>query len=173
MNARILLALAVLFFSVNLQAQQPESAQKPDSAPEPPATQQPASTLPPDSAQPWKMVEWLNTGKEQERVERLVGLGVEREVATEFSQTTDMSAKWYPLRTEPGHKNAILFLPCVRDNAYLYLMEKENTIWRVTDFEKPDCHYDMSVSVEIAPILNPAFDEVMMHHACEGHGTGY
>jgi hypothetical protein len=173
MNARALLSIAILFFGVCLLAQQPESAQKPDSAQEPPAAKQPASTQPPVSAEPWKMVEWLNSGKKQERTERLVSLGVERDIATEFTQTKDVSLRWNPLHTVTGQKAAILFLPCVRDNAYLYLMEQENTIWRVTDFEKPDCHYDMSVSVEIAPIRNPALDEVLVHHVCEGHGTGY
>ncbi|MGP8174530.1 MAG: hypothetical protein ACLP7O_08290 [Terracidiphilus sp.] len=173
MNSRTLLALAILLFNINLQAQQPELAQKPDSAQEPPAAQQPASTQPPDSAQPREMELWLYNGKDQERIDRLVSLGIEREVATEFTLAKEEYARWFPLRTGLGQKNAILFLPCVRDNAHLYLMTQQNTIWRVTDVEKPDCHYDMSVSVEITPIRNPAFDEVLMHHVGEGHAGSY
>lgn len=171
MNARTILSIAIFFFGVCLKAQQPESVQKPDSAKEPSVTQRLTHTQPPDSAKPWEMAEWLNSGKEQERIERLVSIGVERDVSTEY--THKVNAKWFPLRTGQDQKNAILFLPCVRDNAYVYLMEQQNSIWHVIDFEKPDCHYDMSVFVEIAPIRNPALDEVLVHHVCEGHGTGY
>jgi hypothetical protein len=173
MNAHSLLALFILLFSVNLQAQQLVSAQKPDSVQESPDTQQPTSTQPPDSAQPIEMREWLNIGKNEQRVERLVSIGVERDIATEFTLAKNVYARWLPLRTGQGQINAILFLPCVRDNAYLYLMDQENMIWRVKDFEKPDCHYDMSVSVEIASIRNPAIDEVMVHHVGEGHVGSY
>jgi hypothetical protein len=171
MYARTLMFIVFLFFGVCLQAQQPESAQKPASAQGTPASKQPASAQPPESTQLLDMEEWLNSGKEQEKVERLVSIGVEQNVATEY--THEVYAKWLPLRTGQGQKNAILFLPCVRDNAYVYLMKQDNTIWRVADLEKPDCHYDMSVSVEIAPIRNPVIDEIMVHHIGEGHGGGY
>jgi hypothetical protein len=173
MKACALLPIAILFFGVCLQAQQPDTARKPDSTPESSVSKQSSATQPPDSAQPLKMNEWLNNGKVSEQVERLVSLGVELDVATEISQTTYVSAKWLPLRTGQEDKNAILFLPCVRDNAHLYLMTQENETWSVTDFEKPDCHYDMSVSVEVAPIRNPALDEILIHHEGGGHGAGY
>jgi hypothetical protein len=172
MNSLIPLAFAILLLSINLQAQQSDLAQHPASAQEAPTTQQPASALPPNSSQPQDMEEWLNIGKNEERVERLVSLGVEQEVAAEFTQTTEKSAKWLPIHTEPKQKNVMLFLPCFFDNAHLYLLAYKNKTWHITDFEKPDCHYDMSVSVEVAPIRNPAFDEVLMHHAGAGHGTG-
>jgi hypothetical protein len=38
--------------------------------------------------------------------------------------------------------------------------------------EKPDCHYDHSVSIEIAPIRNSAFEEVLVHHVGAGQGAG-
>jgi hypothetical protein len=151
-------------------AQQPESAQTPNSAQELPVIQLPVSSRLAVPTQSSDMERWLNSGKEEERAEHLVSIGLERNVATEY--TRKVYARWLPLRTGQGQNNAILFLPCVRDNAYIYLMEQENNNWRVSDYERPDCHYDMSVSVEIAAIRNPALDEILMHHVCEGHGSG-
>jgi hypothetical protein len=82
------------------------------------------------------------------------------------------NVEWKPIRAGARQKNAILFLPCVLDDAYLYLLVWENNSWRVTDRAVMDCHYDMSVSVDIAQIRNPAIDEVLMHHVGEGHGAG-
>ena len=166
MNSRVLLGLVVLFFSLNVSAQQPDSTAKPD------FVQKSATAKPPESAQPREMEEWLDSGDAQEKVERLVSLGVEPEEAAELTRTANAYAHWILIRTGSRRQNAILFLPCIRDNAHIYLLAHENESWHVTDMEKPDCHSDDSVSIEIAPILNSAFEEVLVHHVGAGHGAG-
>jgi hypothetical protein len=179
MNSRTLLALAVLLVSLSLLAQQPGSAQKPDSAQEQLAPT--TSAQPPASAEPRDLEEWLNTENAQERVARLESLGIDKKTVEDFTfqglkDFAPQDQKYVevkPFRTETRQGSVVLFLPCVLDDAYLYALVREANSWRVTDWERFDCHYDMSVSVEIAPIRNPAFDEVLMHHVGEGHAGSY
>jgi hypothetical protein len=174
MNSLTPVVLAILLFSVNLQAQKSESAEKPDSARGVSAAQLHASTQPPATAEPWEMEKWLNSRDKREEVRRLISLGVDQNAVDLF--TSDDNAKgieWKTIRTGAGQRNAILFLPCVRDDAYLYLLALENNSWRVIDNAVMDCHYDMSVSVEIEHIRDPGLDEVLMHHVGEGHGGSF
>jgi len=166
MNSHALLGLIFLLFSLNLSTQQPNSTPKSDSV------QKSATAKPPESAQPREMEEWLDSGDAQEKVKRLVSLGVEPEEAAELTWNANVYAHWIPIRTEPRLQNAILFLPCIRDNAHIYLLTHESESWHVTNWEKTDCHYDDSVSIEIIPIRNPALDEVVVHHVGAGHGAG-
>jgi hypothetical protein len=77
-----------------------------------------------------------------------------------------------PIRTGSPQQDAILFIPCILDSAHIYLLANKGEYWHVTDLEKPDCHYDGSVSIEIAPVRSPGIDEILVHHAGAGHGTG-
>ncbi len=107
-------------------------------------------------------------------MQRLVALGVEREVAAQVTTPVDALLKWEPIRTESRRDYAILFLPCAHfDFAYVYLLINEGKDWRVVDHVDLDCHYDNSVFVEAAPIRKPNAEELIVHHAGEGHGTGY
>jgi hypothetical protein len=125
----------------------------------------------PTLAQTSNMNQWLNSGTEKQRIHRLVSLGVERETAELAVSERDI--RWRPIRSESQHEFALLFLPCNGlAAAYLYLSEKADTGWHITDRFGFDCHYDDSVSFETVALRNPEVDDVLVHHACEGHGTG-
>jgi hypothetical protein len=118
-----------------------------------------------------QMKTWLDTGTDKERVQKLVSLGIKREVA-ELAMGGEFS--WQPIRTESHGEVALLFLPCGGEStASLYLLEKNDRGWHVADSVGFDCHYDDSVSVEMVPIRSAEFDDVLVHHECEGRGTGF
>jgi hypothetical protein len=123
-------------------------------------------------AQPSDMNRWLNSGTGKQRIHRLVSLGVEGEIA-ELAASERGHIKWRPIRSQSQVGLALLFLPCNGlAAAFLYLSEKTATGWHTTDHFGFDCHYDDSVSFETAALRNPDVDDVLVHHECEGHGTG-
>ena len=69
---------------------------------------------------------------------------------------------------------ALLFTPCDSVYAsYLYLLKNTDRGWRALDDVDFDCHYDNNVSFEVASFRRPNVDDVLVHHDCEEHGTGY
>jgi hypothetical protein len=125
----------------------------------------------PAKAQQPDMKQWLNAGNDKERTQKLVSLGIKRE---EAELAVGDTVEWRVVRSEPRHKLAIMFAPCGGlDSAYLYLFQSSEHGWHVTDSKSFDCHYDESVSIETAPLRGPDTDDVLVHHECEGHGTGY
>jgi hypothetical protein len=117
------------------------------------------------------MQTWLNTGKNEERIDKIVSLAVKREVA-ELANGEDV--EWHVLRTNPHRELAVLFLPCdALSSASLYLLETTNHSWHVTDVVGFDCHYDDAVSVGVAALRSANADDVLVHHECEGHGIGF
>jgi hypothetical protein len=143
MNSCILLSLAALLFWPRSMAQQPN------------------------------MRLWLNTGTEEQRIQRLVALGVEPETADHATSSIEPMVLWWSVRSESRQQYAILFLPCSFDSAHLYLMQGTGEDWHTSDRVEFDCHYDNSVSVDISPIRRPTVDDVLVHHVSEGHGTGF
>lgn len=124
-------------------------------------------------AQEPNMKLWLNAGTQEQRLQRLVALGVEREAADQATSSIEPTIQWWPVRSESQQQYAVLFLPCSLDSAYLYLMRGTGEDWHPSDRAEFDCHYDDSVSVELSPIRMPKVDDVLVHHASEGHGTGF
>ncbi|MGO9602488.1 MAG: hypothetical protein ACLQAT_03620 [Candidatus Binataceae bacterium] len=123
------------------------------------------------AAQQLQMQSWLNTGTNEERVEKMVSLGVERETA---ELATGENLEWRVVRTDAQRETAILFLPCdALSSASLYLLESTSHSWHVTDVVGFDCHYDDSVSVGVTALRSPKADDVFVHHECEGRGTGF
>ena len=117
------------------------------------------------------MNRWLNSGTGEGRVQKLISLGVDRETA-ELSVGDELD--WRPIRSESHREAAILFLPCGGlYAASLHLLEKTDHGWHVTDSVGFDCHYDESVSFETARLRSPKSDDVLVHHECEAHGTGF
>jgi len=137
--------------------------------------QQDESEKPPSSNVDWEIQNWLNDGPGE--VERLVGLGVDQETAKRFVGSfpeDDLHAQWKSLHTQSRVSSAAMFLPCDGlEGASLYALKKGNDGWHVTDRISFDCHYDDSVSMEIAVIHDPNRDEVLIHHSCHEHGTGF
>ncbi|HEX7285809.1 MAG TPA: hypothetical protein VF532_06475 [Candidatus Angelobacter sp.] len=116
------------------------------------------------------MDHWLNAGTEQERIHKLVSLGFAEDEAQLAVQDL---VQWQPIRSESRHGLAILFVPCGGlASASLYLLERGDRGWHVKDSVGFDCHYDDSVSFETVPLRNSNVDDVLVHHECEGHGTG-
>jgi hypothetical protein len=120
-------------------------------------------------AQQLPMRQWLNTGTHKEQVDKIVSLGVERKSA---ELAAGKKVDWRAIRGESRRKMAILFIPCNLDSASLNLLEGSGQKWHVTDGVSFDCHYDSSVSLEVVALRTPNVDDVLIHHECEGHGTG-
>src|SRR5260370_33986597 len=118
------------------------------------------------------MFPWLNHVTPQETVHRLTSLGVHQDVAEQVIVAESPLIKWEQVRSESGQALAIMFLPCTALGAHLYLMVHK-TDWRISDAVDLECYYDDSVSFELASIRKPDVDELLVHHASEGHGTGF
>jgi hypothetical protein len=120
------------------------------------------------------IVEWLNTkGK---AVERLLSLGVEPEIAESVTKgDTDIYIRWQTAHANAHERYGLLFLPChvAWDYAYIFTLTRQGTGWHVSDSARLDCHYDQSVSYETLWIRDRDRDEILVHHACGGHGAGY
>lgn len=115
----------------------------------------------------------LNTGAQSDRVQRLVALGVDLKAAEAVTVPSAPIVRWLPIRTEASDPAAILFLPCnLGDSAFMYLLVN-NGSWRAIDQLTFDCHYDASVTMELAEVLGNNIHNVMVHHIGEGHGTGF
>ncbi len=131
---------------------------------------------PPESVSEKQMEDWLTeSGK---TANRLLELGVDPKVAEEFVSSRNSPKKpyahWRFPRTAEKPRSGVLFLPCSwTDFAYLYVVQYVAGVWRVTDNNPLDCHYDESISMEIEAIRNPNRDEIVIHHACAGHGAGF
>ncbi len=115
---------------------------------------------------------WLNSGSHEERVRKLASLGIERDKAELAAYDDDFV--WRRIRSESAQEAAVLFLPCgAMFSASIHLVENRNGKWHVTDSAGFDCHYDDSVSFEVAALRNPNADDVLVHHNCVEHGTGF
>lgn len=119
--------------------------------------------------------DWFNTGTNQEKTNRLASIGVDKKIAEAFFQDSRKpSPKWADLASMAGTDRALIFLPCSSlDRAYIYLMAKQTGRWSITDWNSFDCHYDESVAFTVEHLRSSHIDEIFVHHACEGHGTGY
>jgi hypothetical protein len=125
----------------------------------------------PVMAQHSQMQKWLNTGTKEERVDKIVSLGVEQEPA---ELAVDDEVEWRVIRSETHQEMALLFMPCNGlSSSLLYLLKGTDQGWRVADEVGFDCHYDESVSFEVASLRSPKVDDVLVHHECEGRGTGF
>jgi len=167
MDIRPLLPILGLLLSNGLHAQQSEPvARSGDST-------QTISIQQPDSGEPREMRAWLNLAKEQQQIERLMSLGVDEQAAEAATPSRSVYFRWNPIRTGSREPFATLFLPCNEgDDAHLYVLAHENKLWHVVDGAALDCHYDNSVSVEVAPVRRSDVDEVLVHHSGAGHGAG-
>jgi hypothetical protein len=176
MIPRALFASTVLLFGMNLYSQQLPSVQ------EQPAAQQPALQAvdekpPTDLNNDNGMVSWLLIG--DKLAEHMTSLGVESGFAEKWTSAAEERSGVYPrfksFRTGTNRRAAVLFLPCIPflQTAYLYLLAPDDHAWKVSDKLELDCHYDDNVSFEIDSIIDPQRDEIEIHHACGGHGTGY
>jgi hypothetical protein len=169
------LPIAIVFLSVISSAQQPRTSQAPESDKAATLTQQ-TMDLQLDSDYDADMQIWLND--EGKMIQRLASLGVPQEVAqTLVHPNGEIAAylKWQTARSGLGQRFGLLFLPCHLnwDTAYLYALLHKQGAWHVTDHIEMDCHYDESVSFDASWIRDPDHDEVLVHHDCVSHGTGY
>lgn len=122
-------------------------------------------------AQQLHMEGWLNTGTDADRVQKMVSLGVKQESA---ELAVGDKVKWRVIRSESRQENALLFIPCgAVSSSFLYLLVSTGHSWRVADEVDFDCHYDDSVSFDAASLRSADVDDVLVHHECEGHGTGF
>jgi len=176
MIPRVLFASVVVVLGLNLHSQQPAPVQEqPTAQPFFPriGEEKPPTDLNDEDA----MTNWLTTGDHM--AERMASLGVESKFAKEWTSAAEERSAIYPrfksFRVGADRQSTVLFLPCIPfiQTAYLYLLAPENNQWKVTDHLELDCHYDDNVSFEIASIRDLKLDEILIHHACSGRGTGY
>jgi hypothetical protein len=130
---------------------------------------------PDSSATDNEMEDWLNeNGKE---LDHLVRLGVDTKVADAFTSEDNnglLFPEWAFARMGMKSRVGVLFLPCNwTDFAYAYLVQFSAGGWHVTDQDQFDCHYDDDVSMAIVQIREADRDEIAIHHACNGRGSGY
>jgi hypothetical protein len=124
----------------------------------------------PVMAQQSEMEEYLNTGSDAERVQKLLSLGAKRESA----ELASGELKWRDIRTDSPQGMALLFAPCGALYAsFLYLLKSTDHGWRIVDDVGFDCHYDNNVSFEVVSLRRPNVDDMLVHHECEEHGTGF
>jgi hypothetical protein len=160
MKAKIL-AVAFLSLGVALWTHQPHAAQD----------------LQPTSEDHLVLEAWLNENGKS--VERLVGIGIEQSIAESINSRANDEApafvRWQTSRVGANDHSALLFFPChpAFDFAYLYALVRKDNTWHATDHIQLDCHYDNKVSFETTWIQDPNRDEILLHHACAGHGAGY
>jgi len=122
-------------------------------------------------AQRSQMEEYLNSGTDEERVQKILSLGAKRESA-ELASGDQM--KWRVIRSDPHQEMALLFTPCGSLYAsFLYLLKNTDHGWRVVDDVGFDCHYDNNVYFEVASLRRSNIDDALVHHECEEHGTGF
>jgi hypothetical protein len=140
------------------------------------AAQSSVADQPSESAPDHEWQQWLNDSRTRE--DRLLRLGIEsriaRALADELNQPTAY-ARWRSLRAHSVTRSASLFFRCSEPLgvAYLFLLERKNESWHVTDHEEFDCHYDDLVSADLVWVRDPRREEIWVHHLGAGHGTGY
>jgi len=108
--------------------------------------------------------------------EKLASLGASPEIAEEYRGLSedDLTGIQWRFLDHERHRLALLFLPCVAmGSANLLLLAKEDSGWKITDHLGIDCHYDSSAGFEIGRVRDGKIDEILIHHACFEHGTGY
>jgi len=115
------------------------------------------------------MHQWLNTGTKEERVQRIISLGVKPESA---KLAVADEVQWRAMRGRFRSETAILFIPCFLNTASMSVLENTGQHWHASDTVSLDCHYDDSLSFEVASLRVPRVDDVLIHHDCKGHGTG-
>src|ERR1700719_898146 len=116
----------------------------------------------PVMAQRSQMEEYLNSGTDEERVQKILSLGAKRESA-ELASGDQM--KWRVIRSAPHQEMALLFTPCGSLYAsFLYLLKNTDHGWRVVDDVGFDCHYDNNVYFEVASLRRSNIDDARVHH---------
>jgi hypothetical protein len=119
----------------------------------------------------------LAVGKPADRQQVLIDLGVPKDIAEEYadlSPSMESEIGWFPIHGSK-YPTVVLFLPCQdgNDGAYLYLLSQRSGKWSSVDSTVADCHYKGAVTIELAPVFSRSADALLLHHSCEGHGTGY
>ena len=115
----------------------------------------------------------VNSGTGEQKMQRLIAMGVESNAAETVAISSEPQLQWLSLQTESNKQLAVLFIPCSGDLAFAYLMRHVGNEWRAVDHDSFDCHYDDSVSLEVATLANKHAQDVLVHHACVSHGTGF
>jgi len=57
--------------------------------------------------------------------------------------------------------------------APILLLERLDNRWHLRDQEGMDCHYDDSASVQLTNLTSSKQYDLLLHHDCQGRGTGY
>src|SRR6185437_13377275 len=93
----------------------------------------------------------------------------------EFDSSSDIIGfHWFYLNSRPGTSLNVLALPCTSMlGAPILLLERSDDRWHLRDQEGMDCHYDESANVQLVSLTSNKQFDLLLHHDCKGHGTGF
>ena len=125
-----------------------------------------------------EMEDMLSAGDAGQKVDLLMRLGVEPEIAKVTVEEL-VPGERIQLRSvrEPGHPQfGAAYLPGFR-GCFLYLLEEFHNgdgkpAWRATDHRTVDC-WDGDASLEVMTLRRADSDDLVFHHVNVGHGSGY
>lgn len=96
------------------------------------------------------------------------------EIVDEYSSSHIIGFHWFYLNSRPGSSLNVLALPCNSIlGAPILLLERSDDHWHLRDHEGMDCHYDDSANIQFASLTSSKQYDLLLHHDCQGRGTGY
>ena len=113
-----------------------------------------------------------STGPELKQI--LEQLDAPAEIVDYYSSSDIIGFHWFYLNSRPGTSLNVLALPCTSIlGAPILLLERSDNHWHLRDQEGMDCHYDDSANVQLANLTSSKQYDLLLHHDCQGRGTGY
>jgi hypothetical protein len=112
------------------------------------------------------------TGPELKQL--LEQLDLPPEIVDSYSSSDTVGFHWFYLNSRPGTSLNVLALPCSSIlGAPILLLERSDDHWHLRDQDRMDCHYDESAKVQLTNLTSSRQYDLLLHHDCRGHGTGY
>ena len=116
----------------------------------------------------------LRTSTGNELKQLLEQLDLPPKIVDEYSANYIGGFHWFYLNSRSGTSLNALALPCASiSGAPIFLLERSNGRWHLRDREGMDCHYDDSANVQLAGLTSRKQYDLLLHHDCQGRGTGY
>lgn len=114
----------------------------------------------------------LSTGPELRHL--LEQLDIPPEIVDGYSSSGIVGFDWFYLNSRPGTSLNVLALPCSSTlGAPILLLERSDNHWHLRNQEGMDCHYDNSANVQLVSLTSSKQYDLLLHHDCQGRGTGY
>lgn len=113
-----------------------------------------------------------STGPELRKL--LEQLDLPPEIVDLYSSSHIIGFHWFYVESRPGTSLNVLTLPCTSImGAPILLLERSEDRWHLRDHEGMDCHYDDSANVQLVSLTSSREYDLLVHHDCKAHGSGY